>query len=91
MDEFDYWEVHFKTKTDLKSAYAHIAISAEIAPHGALVDGDQADEQHIREALEAAGLPFEIARSEMTKDEMWPAWPEDFGYEDEGDEDTPSP
>jgi hypothetical protein len=87
-DDFDYWAVAFTTVEDLKAAYSHLAISAETSPHVALVAETLMDEDEIRKALEpmaAQGVTFTITPSEISREDMWPQWPED------DEEESPSP
>lgn len=91
-DDFDYWAVEFPTDDDLKSAYAHLAISAEVTPHIALVAETAMDEDEIRAALApmtAQGVSFTVTPSDISKDDMWPQWPEDSDEAEDGG--TPKP
>jgi hypothetical protein len=92
-DDFDYWAVEFSSREDLKAAYAHIAISAETSPYVALVAETAMDEDDVRAALApmaAQGVPFTITHSEISREDMWPEFPEDSD-EDEIEDDALSP
>lgn len=92
-DDFDYWAVEFSSREDLKAAYSHVAISAETSPYVALVAETAMDEDEIRAALaplSAQGVSFTITSSEISRQDMWPEFPEDSD-EDEIEDDVLSP